>query len=233
MPSILPLIFSILILSACGKHDQVSDGRQGIANTLQVTTDALSQNVLDENLTALESYSKKGGDLNIELPNGRTLLTEACQWSKFKVIDFLVARKVDMEKKDRSGRSALDYGNEDIAINRALFPELILGLKLSLFKAAKANQMIELKKILEESPPVNFFLVHAELGEEISGFEGETLLTFCIKKKLENVLRLIAQPKTGLDVNLANARGESPLKISRELKYKNIEKLLLKLGATE
>lgn len=231
MSSILPLIFSLILLVGCGKHDQSSFGKQGVANTIQVErAEELSQNIIDEDISALESFLKTGGNINTELKNGRTLLTEACFWSKFKVIDLLVAQKADLEIKDRSGKSPVDYGHDDIKIKRALFPELIIELKIALLRAAK--NMTELKKILEENPPVNF-LIGKELGEEFATFEGETLLTYLVKNKMEAALRLLAQPKYGLDVNLVNTHGERPLTLSIQLNFKNIEKLLVKLGATE
>lgn len=106
-------------------------------------------------------------------------------------------------------------------------------LKRSLFKAVSKNQLNELKKVLEENPPVNFLLNSHELGEESLPVEGETLLTFIIKRKLENVLRFLAQPKFGLDPNMKNNRAESPLRLASDLQYTNIQKLLIKLGASE
>jgi ankyrin repeat protein len=226
MHSILPLIFSLLILESCGKHSQTGQSSQGSRDNVVVTADALSQDILEEKLESLKKYANSGGDLEAELANGRTLLTEACYWSKFKVIEFLVSKKVSLEKKDRSGRSGQDYGNEDLKIDRTLHPELLKELKRSLVLAATKNDLIEVKKILEERPPLNFIL-------EPNEGEGETFLTFCVKSKLENVLRLLAQPKYELDVNMFNAKGESPLKIARDLKFANIEKLLIKLGAKE
>lgn len=231
MSSILPLIFSLVFLVACGKHDQSSFGTQGVANTIQVeSAEELSQNIMEEDTLSLEKFIKNGGDINTELKSGRTLLTEACFWAKIKVIDLLVAHKADLELKDRSGKSPADYGHDDIKIKRALYPELIIELKVALIRAAK--NMTELKKILEENPPVNFFF-GKELGDEFAAFEGETLLTYLVKNKMESALRLLAQPKYELDVNLANKQGEKPLTLSIQLNFKNIEKLLVKLGATE
>lgn len=226
MSSILPLIFSFLLLTACGKHSQETKGSNGSQNSQQITSETLLTDILNENIVALEDYAKKGGDLNTELKNGRTIFTEACHWAKFKVIEFLVSKKIDPSLKDRLGKSALDYAEEDIQIKRSLFPELVIEQKKNLVEAARNNNMTELKKILEENPPVNFFLME-------SGLEEETFLTFCVKNKLENVLRLLAQPKYALDVNMKNAKGESPLQISKDLGFKNIEKLLVKLGALE
>lgn len=226
MSSILPLIFSLFLVTACGKHSQTSSGSNGSSNSQQITTETILTVVLNEDIAALEKFSLKGGDLNTELKNGRTLFTEACYWGKFKVIAFLVAKKVDPSVKDRFAKSPLEYAEEDIKIKRALFPELVVEQQKKLFEAAKSNNMTELKKILEENPPVNFYLTE-------TGLEEETFLTFCVKNKLENVLRFLAQPKYELDVNMKNARGESPLQISKELGYKNIEKLLVKLGALE
>jgi ankyrin repeat protein len=196
-------------------------------------TESLLQIVLEENLIELKKYAENNGDLEIELSTGRTLLTEACHWEKFKVIGFLIEKKVDPSKRDRFGKSAVQYADENIAIKRVLFPELVIELKRSLFNAVFLNQQTELKKILEQNPPVNFLLNTKELGEEALPFEGETLLTFLIKRKLENILRFLAQPKYGLDPNMKNTKGESPLRLARELQYTNIQKLLIKLGATE
>ena len=233
MYSILLLTFSFLILVSCGKHTQVSNGLEGVSRSQEVMTESLLQIVLEENLIELKKYAENNGDLEIELSSGRTLLTEACHWEKFKVIGFLIEKKVDPSKRDRLGKSAVQYADENIAIKRVLFPELVIELKRSLFNAVFLNQQTELKKILEQNPPVNFLLNTKELGEEALPFEGETLLTFLIKRKLENILRFLAQPKYGLDPNMKNTKGESPLRLARELQYTNIQKLLIKLGATE
>lgn len=234
MSSILALIFSLVLVVSCGKHQQSSSGNQGVQDTYQVTNpDVLSQNIMDQDLVNIEKFLKTGGRAEFELTNGRTLLTEACFWSKFKVLDLLMKYKADINFKDRHGQDAVDYGENDIKIKRALFPELLFELKRSLFQQAKNSAIMELKKTLAENPPLNFIILASELGTEAAAFEGETLLTFCIKNKLENVLRLLAQPKLELDVNLKNDSGESPLQIAKELNFKNIEKLLLKLGAIE
>ncbi|MCM2349790.1 MAG: hypothetical protein NDI69_07200 [Bacteriovoracaceae bacterium] len=234
MSSILALIFSLTLLMACGQHDQVSFGSQGVKDTYQVTNpDELSQNIMDEDLVSIEKFLKAGGTPEFEFSSGRTLLTEACFWSKISVIEYLIKHKADVHFKDRNGQSGEDYGEADIKIKRAIFPELVIELKRNLFFQAKNNFILDLKKTLEEKPPVNFYILASELGVDTETFEGETFLTFCVKQKLENVLRLLAQPKYGLDVNLKNKLGESPLQIAKELKLKNIEKLLMKLGAIE
>lgn len=233
MSSILPLIFSLFLLGSCGKHEQEGKGVSGISNTVQVKAEPLSQYVLEENVPALTKFAAGGGNLETELESGRTLLTEACQWAKFKVIEFLISRKVSLDRKDRNGKSALDYGNEDIAIKRALFPELVIEQKRTLFLAVKNSQIQDLKVILEEDPPLNFTLTKAEIGDELEDMEGETLVTFIVKRNLFNVLRLLAAPKYVLDVNLPNARGEVALKLARALTNSNMEKLLLKLGAKD
>ncbi|MFP5387597.1 MAG: hypothetical protein ACLGHN_16090 [Bacteriovoracia bacterium] len=234
MSSIFPLIFSFFILFSCGKHEQTSSGKQGVQDIQRVTNpDALSQDIIDENVKNIRSYLMKGGRPEDELKNGRTLLTEACFWLKIKVVELLVEHDADIKFKDRSGKSGLDYGEEDIKIKRALLPELVIVLKKTLFQQVKDNDLTGLKKTLNENPPLNFLLLERELGSVVTGFEGETLLTFCIKNNLFNVLRLFAQPKLGLDVNQRNSHGESPLQTARNLNNKNIEKLLLKLGAIE
>lgn len=233
MSSILPLIFSFFLIVSCGKHEQSSIGSQGTKDSQQITVDSLSSDILNENISNLIQYEAAGGNLEAELKNGRTLLTEACYWMKFKVIAFLVDKKVNLSTKDRSGKSALDYAEEDIGIKRSLFPELVVEQKRNLFLAAKKNNLMIMKKNLEEKPPLNFILTKAEIGEELEGSEGETFLTFCVKAKLENVLRLIAQPKFDLDVNQKNLFNETPLRIAKDLGFKNIEKLIIKLGALE
>jgi ankyrin repeat protein len=234
MSSILLLIFSLLILSSCGKHEQASMGRQGVGNTNTVNSlGTLSQYIVEEDTESLQKYIDAGGDLEAELSNGRTLLTEACFWLKLKTISFLIKHKVSLDRKDRSGMSALNYGEESLIIRRALFPELLIALKKSLFLAAKANQFNEMKKILEDNAPVNFLLLNAELELDIGEDEGESLLTFIVKKNLGNVLRLLTQPKYELDPNMQNVKGESPLFLAKKLNLKNIEKLLIRLGATQ
>jgi hypothetical protein len=233
MSSMSALIFSLLILVSCGKHEQASTGKLGERNINQVqNSEVVSQYIIEENLPEIEKYLVDGGEIEFEFKSGRTLLTEACFWTKFKVITLLIKHKADVERKDRTGKSALDYGEENIEIKRTLFPVLVLELKKRLLEQASKNLVNEMKKTLEESPPLNFLITAEEFGPETAA-AGETFLTFVVKHKLENVLRLIAQPKYQLDVNMKNAQGESPLVIARALNFTSIEKVLIKLGATE
>jgi hypothetical protein len=234
MPLILIVFFSLL-LSGCGKHEQTSFGRDGVTNIRQVrNAETLSQNIITEDLNAINEYLKAGGNIDNEFPSsGRTLLTEACFWAKFKVIELLMANNADIHYKDRSGKSGADYAEESLKIKRALYPELVLNLKKILFDQVKKNSTTELKKTLEESPPLNFYLTSEEWGENLGLAEGETLLTFCIKNKLENIIRLIVQPKYEIDINMKNKMLESPLMLAKKMELKNTEKILLKLGANE
>ena len=234
MRLISTLIFSLFLMISCGQHSQDSQGILGIGDVTRVNNlESLSQLIVEENIADLEKYARGGGDLEIELASGRTLFTEACQWNKLKVIEFLRRENVALEKKDKFGKSPLDYAEEDVIIKRILFPELVVALKKDLFLAAKNNSLTEIKRILEENPPLNFTIGQEELGAEAAEFEGDTFLTFCVRQKFENILRLMAQPKYGLNPNLKNSRGESPLQISRQLNFTNIEKLLIRIGALE
>lgn len=235
MQRMLPAIFSLLILaSSCGKHDQKSFGKEGVSNVIQVeNAEILSQKIMDEDLVYIEKYLSAGGTIEKSFKSGRTLLTEACFWSKFKVIEFLIKKNADIHFLDQSGKNAILYADENIKIKRIIYPELTIALKKSLYFQVKRNSLNELKKILEENPPLNFYFNSLEWSEDLGEVEGETLLTFAIKQKMEGVIRLIAQPKYELDVNLKNKRGESPLFLTRNMSLKNSEKILLKLGALE
>lgn len=235
MRPMLPVIFSLqLLLLSCGKHEQVSFGKEGITNIIQIeSAEVLSQKIMDEDVAFIDKYLKAGGSVEKEFKTGRTLLTEACFWSKFKVIEFLTKNRADIHFKDQSGKSAIDYAEGNNKIKRILFPELTVVLKKTLFNQVKKNALNEMKKTLEENPPLNFYLNSSEWGEDIGESEGETLLTFSIKNKLEGVIRLLAQPKYELDSNLRNKNGESPLFLAKKYSLKNTEKILLKLGALE
>ena len=234
MRLILVVIFS-LTFTSCGKHQQSSSGSEGVQNINQVqSSEVLAQKIINEDLKAIDNFLKDGGSVDYEFQTtGRTLLTEACFWSKIKVIEMLVTRGSNILLKDKNGKSPQDYGEGNIKIKRAIFPELLTALKVNLFTHVKNNNLIELKKVLEENPPLNFSLSVEDFGTLADGFEGETLLTFIIISKLENVLRLLAQPKYELDINLKNKKNESPLFLARKYNLKNVEKTLLKLGAIE
>lgn len=227
------LIFSTILIS-CGKHEQSSFGRQGFSNVIQVEgAEALSQKIMDEDVPGILAYLDEGGSIEAEFETGRTLMTEACFWAKFKVIELLLKREANIHHKDKNGKSAVDYGEENIKIKRLIFPDLTLTLKKTLFLQVKNNALNDLKKTLEEAPPLNFYLLSTDWAEDLGELDGETLLTFALKNKLENVIRLLAQPKYELDVNLKNKKSESPLYIAKKLNLKNTEKILLKLGAIE
>jgi ankyrin repeat protein len=235
MHLMLVLFFSLFTLISCGKHTQISQASNGQNNSISVqAAEALITQILNEDLSGIEIYLNNGGNINHEFSTtGRTVLTESCFWGKFKVVEFIVKRGADVTLVDREGRSPLDYGKENEKINRLLNPKLMRQLKLSVFQQVKTNNLNELKKLLEEKPPLNFFLNEEELGIDLEEQASETLLTFILKNKLENVLRQLAQPKYELDPNMKNKVGESPLSIAQKLNLKNSEKLLLKLGAKD
>lgn len=228
MSSILPLIFSLALLSACGKHTQSGSGTQGVTNTIQVQAETLATMIMEEDLKGLQHFVAAGGDVNAELASGRTLLTEACEWKKYKVISFLVKNKVDLTRKDRIGKTAEDYAAEDANIGNAMYPERLIELQQKLILAAKSDPKGEFKAMLAQGPNVDFFIT-----TEVADAEGESFLTYMVKQNLFLAMRFLVAAKLKIDVNLPNAKGQKPLKIARELKLTNFEKLLLTLGATE
>jgi len=227
------LIFSTSLLISCGKHSIESSSSNGIGFINQIKGEVLSEVILNENIDQLVLFLEKGGDVNSKLKSGRTLITEACFWNKYKIIETLIKYKADINEPDGENKTAKTYADENIKIKRIIFPEFVIAQKVNLITLAKENKINELKKVLEEIPPVNFFLISAELSIETDSFEGENFLTFCIKNKLEMIIRLLSNPKLELDVNLRNKIGESPLSIARKLNLKNTEKILIKLGAKD
>ncbi len=233
MRLMLVLFFSLFLLISCGKHTQTSEANNGSNNSITVqAAEALITQILNEDIVGIDNYLSSGGNINHEFSTtGRTVLTEACFWGKFRVVEYLVKKGADVTLIDREGRSPVDYGKDNEKINRLLNPKLMRDLKFKTFQIIKNNNLNELKKILEEKPPLNFYLSAEEIGVDVENYDQETLLTFILKNKLENILRQLAQPKYELDPNLKNKLGESPLGIAQKLNLKNSEKLLLKMGA--
>lgn len=232
MRLVLVLTFSLILIS-CGKHTTESTNKNGVTNINEIKGEKISEFILNEDIASLSLYLSQDGDINFELKNGRTLLTEACYWGKLKVIEFLVAKNVDVERLDKNGNKADDFAVDNIKIRRILYPQLVIEQKIKLVNLVIAGLVNEFKKAIEDLPDVNFYLLKDELSIETGTNEGETLLTLSIKAKQENIVRLLASPKLELNVNQLNKFGESPLYLSRQLKLKNAEKILLKLGAKE
>lgn len=216
---------------SCGKHQQISSGKSGVSVVTKVeNAEVLAQSIIEEDLKALEIFLATKGTIDYEFNStGRTLITEACFWEKIKVIDFLVKKGAAINLKDKNGLSAEDYGVKNLKIKRAIFPELTISLKQLLVEFSTKNDLVSLKKLLEENPPVNFYLDTVITSQ--SQYIGETYLTYLLKLKLENVIRLVAQPKFEIDPNMKNSGGELPLAIAKMLNLKNSEKILVKLGA--
>lgn len=217
---------------------QEGSGVMGVSNTTQIGAaeteeEKIQSAILEENTAAIDLYMKAGGDIELVFKTGRSLLTESCFWKKYKVVKLLIDLKADRERKDRSGKSAVDYAQTDDQLRRLLFPEFVMAQKKALIQAIQSGQLVAVKKALEDNPPINFIALTEELGLEIEKAQGETPLTLCILLQQDNIMRLLAQPKLGIDINMKNTKGESPLQIARQLPSRNIEKILLRLGATE
>ena len=224
----------LLMFFSCGKHDHFSTSENGIQDVTKIQNeDVLSQFVIDEDVDAIKAFIANGGKPEVMLKNKRTVMTEACFWEKYKIIDVLKKANADITFKDDLGKSPEDYALENKKLKNILFPEALSEERKKIYSIIKLFNVNGTKKLLQENPDLNFLLDSTELNIDLGEYDGESILTFIVLNKQENLLRLILQPKYLVDLNLPNRRNQTPLEIARRLNYTNIEKMLLKLGARD
>jgi|GEM_PF-4689049 len=226
----LKLLFPLfLILSACGNHQSKSqfyeksgDNQKPIESSDPLVL--LQQSIFDENLEVLFKILKTEQlSIDLTLNTKRTLLAEATFLKKTKIIRALVLNDANIQISTIEGetlQSWIEKQPDQLKLSRALF-KTIEQDQQELIQILVQNNFRLLKVLLDEGVNLNFLTP-----------EGSTPLILAIENQWMNSIRVLFSDST-LDVNLANHRGETPLKIARRNNLKNIETELLKRFAKE
>ncbi len=240
MSSRSALIFSALLFlaGACGQHSQESAGSRTGADQVELSPLKLEEEVVQaingDDVSALSSLIPARWDTGRVLKNGRTPLTEAAYLGKLAVVSALLALGADPSAPDANGEAATSFAEANPGLRRILFPDWERQQKAALVLAIVGNDFSTVRQLLSDGIPPNFVLSQAELQVDVDdAFEGETPLTLAIQLKNNNVIRTLLQPSFPTDVNGANARGDTPLRLARGLGLSGVERMLLQRGAVE
>jgi len=233
-------LFLLLTFISCGAHKQFNESQSGVSDRKEIRKDEslegqIQDAIIKEDLNLIEQIILNGQNINGELKNGRTPLTEACEWRKWNSLKKLLSLGADLNLTDKFNKTTIDYATNSPQLKRILNPALETLLENHILDTIKNKKTLQLKKYLEdEIPNLNFYLDYAKHGAQIDELDqGQTLLTWLVTKKNELIIRTLTLPKYQLDLNLKNKQGEAPLKMAKNLSYTNIELLLTKLGAYE
>jgi ankyrin repeat protein len=236
---IFRLVLFVTLVS-CGAHKQFNESQSGISDRKEVRKDDSLQGQMEdairsEDLARIEKLIDDGQSINSELKSGKTLLTEACAAGKWKSVKKLIELNADINLKDKHNKNIHDYAINSPQLRRILDPNLEIVLQNKILDAIKNKKTVQLKKYLEEEiPDLNFILDLTNHAANIEEADiGQTLLTWLILKKNELMVRTITLVKYGVNPNLKNKNGDSPLALAKKLKLTNIEIHLTKLGAYE
>ncbi len=236
----LALVIFFSLLTACGQHSQKSSGSRAGGDAREIGEargeEAILLAIAADDAEKISTLLAEGWELEKRLRSGRTLLTEACAQLKLAIVALLVERGASLEIMDAEGRSAQSYAEEHPALARLIFPERVIAQERDLSEAVLANKFADVRRLLSGGLSANFRISEAHVREATtlaSEHEGETPLTLAVKANLVNVLRTLLAPNVEIDVNLPNAKGESPWRLTRDLNLPALERLLVQRGARE
>lgn len=224
------LILINLLIIGCGRHDVKNSyreqvGEQKHGEKLTDPDELAAAAIFDSNLESLTQLLNEGFDVNHVLKKTeRTLLAEAIFSEKLKVIRLLIARGASLDRAVIENLPAIEWVEKNEAnkgkMKRAIFKTEIDDQK-DLFLVLVINKNREVQALLEEGISSNLF-----------NEEGETALTFCIKRKALLSVRGLFQDRS-LDVNMRNKMNESPWQLAKKQNLKALLDELKKRGAKE
>lgn len=232
------LFLAIFSLVACGQHHQSSGGSVASRDQGEVKPQSVEESLVrainaDAPQELAQIIPDKWG-VNDRFSNGKTPLTEACAQLKVKVIQELLRMGADIEAEDQDGKSGRSYAAGNALIRRLIFPEEINALDRALVSAIRAGNIQALRKLLGDGGTANWSISDERVPADLEpAYVGETPLTLGVLLKSEGVVRSLLAPAFKVDPNLQNQRGETPLRLCRNLGLPRIERLLLQSGAVE
>lgn len=214
---------------ACGAHQSTQNHftKSGQEQSTETTKDPLvkmEQALFDgETKTFFQIFETEKFNVHLKLKSGRSLLAEACFYKRTAIIRGLRQRGALIENSPMGSDDLLSWTQaqpEAAKLLRAL-QKTDQEDQMDLMSELEKNDFRKIKELIKQDVAINF------ISEN-----GETPLTFSIKKQGMNALRVLLA-EADLDVNLKNRQQESPLGLSRQFNLKSVEKELLKRNAVD
>eukprot|EP00833_Pecoramyces_ruminatium_P007740 jgi/Orpsp1_1/1181772/evm.model.c7180000078530.1 len=141
-------------------------------------------------------------DINARDHTGGTALLHAIRGGHYETVKLLIDLGADVNLLDNYDCSPLL-----IAVNKG-YTDIVKWL---------INNGVDVNTMSKIEASYNF------------RYGGESALIYAIKNGRINIVRYLL--KAGADVNIQNAEGKTPLMLAKELRYKNIEGMLIDAGA--
>lgn len=227
-------LFSI-INGGCGQHESSNYMYRATNNDHQgqKSTDPLGkmrEAIASDSTTQVLELLKEGFPINSQFEDGRSALIESTLQTRVTLVDLFLKNNADINIKDNTGKTALDYAREK-EISRVwtlLDLERQNQLKVQFLKFLNRGSADPLTKLLQDEGVNPNFLTD----------DGETPLTLAILKKKKVSIQIIAQWEdpygiTNTNINLPNKDNIKPLKLALQTNQPDIVELLQNLKAEE
>lgn len=172
----------------------------------------------------VERHIYWGTDINTPFPSGRYPLHEAAVKGRIILLDMLIDAGARVDVKDGTGRSALD-----LAILNGRIQAAWVLIRADAQHDPSQLLLLAAKRDVEDRDVVAFL---KELGADMNATDenGDTALLIAISRNNNRLVNHLVEH--GVDVNLPNREGRSPLRVAQDQGALEIQQLLLRNGAT-
>ncbi|MBU1109115.1 MAG: ankyrin repeat domain-containing protein [Candidatus Riflebacteria bacterium] len=155
----------------------------------------------------LSVYLSQGGDPNLILPNGDSLLHDAIKRQDTSAINYLLIKKADLKIKNRQGETPLhlaakqNYYAVDDLLRAGADPNEVVASDTTVFVIAFEKDKRNLAVFLSFGGNPNAIMPN-----------GDSLLHYSIKHQNTDSIATLLKKKA--DINIKNRQGETPLHLA-------------------
>ena len=225
-----------------------------IQAVLSENSDKLEYSIkhLDDEGFYLEKNGKKEISVGLNTYNfdahGKTLFDHAIENKSIKCLKFLLWFGMNVNHKNKNGQTPLyvahkeDYSEAiNLLLSYGADRSSVRRIDILEFQEAKENSKGKwlstslIQAVLKENKDELVSLLEAGENASLTDSDGKTLFDYAIENnRLKGLFYLVCLNRDinfGVDVNLKNKNGQTPLAKAREVGFKDAEELLLAFGA--